>query len=240
VAGSGDPIVFFMHIMKTAGTSFARHVEANFPAEQIYPDVGGPRHQEQYWKVEELRALPERRRREIRMYHGHFPFVIRDLVGASRTLTLLRDPVERTISHVRHCRRHFPRHAGRSLEEVYDDAWHNPTLFRDYQVKQFAFTADDDPKGHIDVLAIDEERFRTAVDHLEQVTVLGLTHRYPEFTEAVERHLGWRLRSPRRLQVAPDEDPVPDSLRRRIVADSTADIHFYEHARSLYERRRRL
>lgn len=227
--------IFFMHVMKTAGTSFARHIEPNFEPDEVYPPPGGARRREQYWQVAELEALSAEQRSAIRIYHGHLPFVVRDMVGADVTLTILREPVARTISHLRHCQRHVDQHRDQPLEQIYEDPWDHPTLFLNHQVKQFAFTLADAPRAHIDVLEIDECRFRQAVAHLEQVTILGLTEHYRAFTEAVHRRLGWRLQRPLRLEVSPGEAQVTAALRRRIIDDSAADIAFYEHARRWYE-----
>ena len=230
---------FFMHIMKTAGTSFAQHLEPNFADDEIYPhpSTKGPVHMEQYWKVAELRALTAEDRARIRVYAGHFPYVASRIVDADTTLTILRHPVARTYSALRHLERHFPQHHGKALEAIYEDDWHNPTWLRNYQVKLFALTLEDDPTAHIDVVVVDEARFRVAVGHLEEMALFGLTERYDEFTAEVARRYGWSFRDAKRLQVGGEADDVPAALRRRIEEDSAADVAFYEHARSLVEAR---
>lgn len=233
-----DPTYFFMHIMKTAGTTFAQHVKANFPPEQIHPhpDVGAE-HATQYWQIKELRNLSPQRRAEIRMYSGHFPYAVGDLVGADVIFTILRDPIDRTMSALRHCERRFPQHRGKPLEAIYEDDWHHPTLLLNYQVKQFAMTSDDPLRGHIDVINMDEDRFKVAVANLEAVDLLGLTDRFGEFTDAVAQRFGWTIDPVLNLQVSPPDDRDERALRQRIAADSAADLAFYEHAKSLYSRR---
>lgn len=237
----GDgPIYFFMHIMKTAGTSLAWQLDKAFPPQAIYPTPGSHRHMDEYWKIDEVRALSDAQRRPIRLFHGHFPSMLGDMVGADRTITLLRDPVERTLSHIRHCERHFPQHHGKPLEQIYEDDWHHPLLFRDYQVKQFALTAADEPKGHTDVIDVDDERVGIAREALERVTHLGLTDRYDELIDDLRRATGWPIHSGPRLQVGDgdrDDADVGD-LRERIAHDSAADVAFYAFAVDLYDRRR--
>lgn len=234
----GGPTFFFMHVMKTAGTSFSQHLHVNFPADQIYPTPTSPDRGLEYWQVKRLRALSEERRQEIRLYSGHFPYAAVAEVGADVTLAILRDPVERTVSAVRHCKLHFPKYKGMSLDEVYEDPWHHPTLFRNYQVKQFAMTSADPVRGHIDVVDIDDDRFAVAVANLAQVDVLGLTERYGEFTDTVRQRFGWAVDDDApKLQTGRFSSSVSASLRRRIAVDSAADVAFYEHVRSVYERR---
>jgi len=59
------------------------------------------------------------RRDEIRVVTGHFPLCTTELLDAPfTTLTLLRDPVERTLSYLRHHREMTPSEGERPLEEM--------------------------------------------------------------------------------------------------------------------------
>jgi hypothetical protein len=50
--------------------------------------------------------LPEERRETIRLYAGHLPFVTCELLGDGfRMMTLLRDPIDRTVSLLRQVQR---------------------------------------------------------------------------------------------------------------------------------------
>lgn len=238
MTGDTPPTFFFLHVMKTAGTSFAHQVNTNFAVDEIYPRPDSTNHMEEYWKLKELTALGPEDRERIRAYHGHFPYLAADLVGADTTLTILREPVERTISHLRHCERHFAQHHGKPLEEIYEDPWHGPLLFRDYQVKQFAMVPEDRPKAHNEVIEVDAARYAIATANLEQVDALGLTARYGEFLDEVEQRYGWTITRGLRRQVGGGPADVPSSLRSRIVADNAADLAFYDHAVGLHDRRR--
>lgn len=70
------------------------------------------------------------------------------------------------------------------------------------------------------------------------MAVLGLTERYPEFLDEVARRFGWTLTRDLHLQASPGKAEVPEGLRERIRAENAADVAFYEHACSLYDRRR--
>ena len=241
VATPARETFFFMHIMKTAGTSLVSAMKANFDPANVYPTAGaGPAHAEQYWKVDALRASLPETIGTVELYCGHFPYVVRDLVDASTVITLLRDPVDRVVSHLRHCERNFERHRGKALEEIYEDEWHRPCLFTNYQVKQFALPLDDRLKGHIDWLEIDQAHFDTAIDRLHDVDHLGLVEHYEEFVDEVFSWHRWVRFDDRRLQTSPPASmDLPDSFRRRIAADNEADLEFYTRAVELVDQRSR-
>jgi hypothetical protein len=86
---------FFVHVMKTGGTSLVLHVLANFAPPEAYPseklDRRRPDDPEPYASIADLRALGSGRRASIRLYTGHMPFMARELIGSDVvTLSLLR------------------------------------------------------------------------------------------------------------------------------------------------------
>lgn len=226
------PSAFFIHVMKTGGTSFVTHVRGRLPAEQVWPrqeavEIGGG----SYTDADALRALSPDETERIRFYSGHLPSVAAELVGAGFTMTVLRDPVERTISFLRHAKVHHPKQRDRSLVEIYEDAHQYGFFVHDYQVRQFAKGHADD-LTHFAALWIDEERLDRARENLARVDLVGFHDRLEDFA----------VRACAALDVAPPEDlprarigdasiEVPDGLRERIAEDISADVAFYAHAR---------
>ena len=107
---------------------------------------------------------------------------------------MLRDPVDRTISYLKHCKRFHPQHRDLALEEIYEDGFVFPTLIRDHQVKIFAMTATDRLESYMDVVEIDDERRRLAERNLEQVDLVGLHETYDDFLAALTERYGWDIR----------------------------------------------
>jgi hypothetical protein len=230
---------FFVHVMKTGGTTFVQHIEANFRPEEVYPRAErGPERRAGYYMIDELLSLPEDRRRIIKAYVGHFPYVVSTLLEPRpATYTILREPVERIVSVLKNCKRHEERLADLSLEEIYDDPWVFPLQIHNYQAKLFAMTRDDKLESHLDVIDVDDDRLAIARANLEQVAVLGLQERYDDFVAEMQHRFGWTYAQVPSLRVSNEGWDVTLAFRRRIAADNAADLAFYEYATDLYARR---
>jgi hypothetical protein len=234
-----SPTYFFMHVMKTGGTTFMQHIWANFPPETVYPGPArGVERQRAYYMIDELRRISPERRRSLGVYTGHFPFVVSELVGADLTLAMLRNPVDRTLSVLRHCKRYQERMVDMTLEDIYDDGWVNPLYIRNYQAKLFAMTDDDKLESHLDVIDVDGRRLEIALANLERVDVLGLHERYPEFLEIMRDKHGWQIGDVPNLRVSTERWEAPPHLLERIAADNAADMALYERAQRLCDGRR--
>ena len=233
---------FYMHVMKTGGTTFLDHIRENFAPEQIYPEPRQPdaRWVSTYMMLDCLRELPPERRQAFRIYTGHFPLMARELITPTPiTLTLLRDPVDRTISVLKQCRRDWERHRDQPLEAIYEDPWTYPILIRNHQAKLFAMTRADEPESLWDVVEVDPHRLAIAKENLDRVDVLGLTERFDEFLGTLRERFGWRFgHVPNRL-VSTEAWTVTKAFRDHIAEDNAAEMEFYEYAREVYERRLR-
>jgi hypothetical protein len=232
------------------------NISKNFPLAQVYPhpeldlrdrsDLSSENMRFRSVTISYLQSLSAERRRIIRLYSGHFPFVACELLGGGfRTMTLLRDPVDRTISLLRQFQRHESISAAGQqtssppLEEIYERADVYEPLVHNHQTKIFSMTAADDPKGYMQAIDTDEDRLALARRNLETVDVLGLTERHADFVDDLVAEFGWSLKRDVWANVAPDDGPaVDDSFRRKIESDNAIDVEFYDYARQLVAVRR--
>lgn len=237
--------VLFIHVMKTGGTTLLSHLPKVFEPDEIYPQRGvdfvpdpTKRTTFRHLTLRYLAALPEDRRRRIRAYAAHFPYLVRDVLGEDvATMTILRDPIDRTISLLRQWCRNRPE-AALSLEDAYELPQVFGRLIHNHQTKVFSMTADDAPKAYVELLDVDASRLALAKENLAKVDVVGLTERYEDFLDLVEERFGWSIRRDLRANAAPeDEQLVSDSLRRRITEDNAFDVEFYEYARQIVDAR---
>jgi len=233
---------FFIHVMKTGGATFRQHVRNNFGPGEIYPDPQLDLERDKlrpHYDIPYLLELGPTRHARTRAYMGHFPFYVTELLNTKPiTLTLLRDPVERTISYLKHCKRFHPDHKELKLEQIYADSFYRARFMDNHQTKVFSLRAEDKPDSIMDVIAIDEERLRAACDNLEKVDVLGLHTHYGEFLDAIGARFGWRFDAVPNLFIGDEPWRVSNDLRRQIAADNAFDIEFYRHAQELHARRR--
>jgi hypothetical protein len=234
-----DHQFFFVHIMKTGGASFRQHVYAGFAPGEVYPDRSCDDMYRANTSIEYLLSLPAERKAAIRVYTGHFPFLVSEMMGIDFvTLTILRDPVDRTISYLKHCKRYHEHHRDLPLEEIYEDPFFFPCFIQNHQSKIFSMTPDDEFQSFMEVIDVDERRLKLAQENLERIDLLGLNEHYGEFLDGISRRFGWRFTDRPNLRVADEPWTVTPAFRKRIASDNRADMAFYDYARQLHERRR--
>jgi hypothetical protein len=232
---------FFVHVMKTAGSTFRRHIHANFDPDQVYPcrqydgDLSFAN-----VNLEYLVGLSAERHAAIKAYAGHFPFMAVDTVpGPFVTITILRDPIERTISLLKQCQRYNARYRDRSLEQIYEDPFLFPCLIKNHQTKLFALDTADRPRSYMDLLDIDAARMAAAKANLARVDVLGLQEHFGTLLAHMQERFGWRITVQSNRRVS-KPFTVSRAFRARIAHDNAADLEFFEYARELYHDRRRV
>jgi Sulfotransferase family len=245
---SDTPRVLYIHVMKTGGTTLLQHLRKNIPPDELYPNAERDMSLDssrpftvRHLRLDYLRNLPEERRNRIRVYAAHFPYVATEALGGDlTTMTILRDPVDRTISMLRQWSRNRPE-ASLSLEEVYELPEVFDRLLHDHQTKIFSMTADDEPTGYMQMIDVDPARLALAKDNLATVDIVGLTEQYDDFLDLVVERFGWTVDRGVRANASPPENELAasDALRQRILEDNALDVELFEYATALVDARRR-
>ena len=222
---------FFVHLQKTAGTTLFRRLRYHFGPEAVYPM---PRYQGNVEATLDVDLLVERfsaHRDQIRVVTGHFPLCTTELLNAEFSVfTLLREPVERALSFLRHQREVAPQFAGAALSEIYADPLCRDGLLRNHMVRMLSLTVDEMTAGALTEVVVDEARLERAKTNLvDRIDVVGVQERFDDFCDELTLRFGWDLgRSHVTNQTAPVE--VPDALRRQIAADNEIDAELYRFA----------
>ncbi len=235
----GDEHRFFnFHVQKTAGTSLRERVQHHFGTKAVYPDASdGNAEVESVLSIPRLQERFRVRGDEIRFVTGHFPFCTTEFLDAEfTTLTVLRDPVERTLSYLRHQRDEQNGGPRTPLERIYEDPWAFDTAIHNYMVKIFSLTPEEAAEGWgMTIVEFTPERLERAKRAVASIDALGLQERFEEFCERLTDRFGWDLGPPRQANVTAPA-AVPGALRDRIAADNAMDVELYEFAKGLYEK----
>ncbi len=250
VTGTEPQRWFFVHILKTGGTdlftrlggdpSLAVGHEFQFGEAEIYPNAsdGDVVTVAPQLAIDQLLERWAQRRDEIRIVMGHFPMCTIDLLDADfTTLSVVREPVERTLSFLRHHRKTIPADRDTPYEEIYRDEFRFRTLIHNHMVKMFALTAEEmGSGGMLTYVDFTREHLERAKERVATVDVLGTQERFGDFCGELEHRFGWSLGEPLWANRTEHED-MPNALIDQIRHDNSLDVEFYEFVRDLCERR---
>jgi hypothetical protein len=227
----------FVHLQKTGGTALTQRLRASFGDDAVYPT---PQDRDDVGSVLDVGYLLDRFRTDgdaIRVITGHFPYCTAELLRVPlETFTILREPVERTLSLLRKRQATDERYRGQELDEIYEDAALQD-IIRNHMVKMLSLAAAEMGPTPLTLhLDVDEARLERAQEALEQIDVVGLQEHFDEFCSGLEARFGWDL-GPPRFANRTERRPVPDGLRERIRSDNEMDHQLYEFAVRLVEAR---
>jgi Sulfotransferase family len=228
---------FFVHMQKTAGTTLTRRLRNCFGETAMCPNdverAGNP--MRAAFDVEHLQAAFASRRDEIRVVTGHYPHCVSEMLGVPfTTFTVLRDPVERTLSVLRQARSKNPE---RSFEELYADPFRLHTLIVNHMVRMLSATPDDMPGGRVTYVDFGERHLENAKRTLaDRVDAFGLQEEFDRFCAELEGRYGWDLGPPQHA-LRTEPQAVTEELRERIARDSHLDVQLYAYAQELWRER---
>lgn len=251
--------VFFVHIMKTGGTALTEILNRRF-GEAIYPsgkEKGGLLMKQQ---PHHLLEMPEAERSKISAYSVHMPaWVAAAVAPGFHAVTVLREPVARTVSHLRQISR--LQWAPDDLEAIWDDeSWRS--RLANYQTRYFSAqrptsapsfgdvesgTAEHDElltsmrralrlfyaTGVASADPLEDRDLTVAQRRLRSFDLVGVTEDLAPVAAHLSRMIGADRSDLDRVNVTDDSRPVPLSLVRRLEADLRLDLELYETGRTL-------
>jgi hypothetical protein len=226
-------------MQKTGGVSLYVRLWRYFGRDAVYPGPsdGSPTDVAPQLFVRILLERWRERRDEIQVVTGHFPLCTIELLDADFTVfTVLRDPVERTLSYLRHHRATTPADSERSLEEIYSDPSRFRPFIENHMVKMLSLRAEEMDNGMMSVIDLDRGRLRRAKRALRRMAMVGIQEDLEDFAQRLQRTYGWDLGPPVHGN-STDHVEVSDSLRERIAEDNRLDMELYEYGRKLLRRR---
>ncbi len=236
-----DRLFFIVHLQKSAGTTLRDRFRASLPDRAIYPHkCDGDRVGHLSISVSHLLERWKVRRDEIRVIGAHFPLSTVELLDADFvTLSVLRPPVERTLSYLRHQTQKSPgRVSDGSLEDVYNDPFKFAGLIRNHATRMFGIGSDEMAAGDGVLTDVEDsaellDRAKAGVASLDD---FGLQPRFDEFWERLATTYGLDSTASV-VSNTTEPEAAPTDLIDRIIEDNALDLELYQFAEELYRSR---
>jgi len=208
----------FLHILKTAGTSFRWTIKENYLPNELYE-----RDQHEFnWS-----ELTVEQQREIKMIYGHLFFGVHNTIAEPcKYITFLRDPVERIISYY-----------------YYVIAQPNNTGYKEtYGVSLEDFVL----KGNQDIASNQQTKalcgsnavvdFELARKNIEEYfSFVGVVEQYRKSIKFLGNQLNWQNVIFHELNRTADKPAVPAHVRKVIEEANKIDRQLYDWVYSRFE-----
>jgi hypothetical protein len=238
------PLLVFVHIPKTAGTTLRAVLGTNEPGPRsralgnVFKGGGGISKA----LIERLRGGRGPDLAGVRLVRGHFPLGIREYLPMYlpkerelRCFSFLREPGDRTLSHyfaIRATGRGYglpPLSADATLEEALAGGY----LYDNLQTRMLSGLPE--PFGEVDEAMLEQAKQNLR----EGLAFFGLTERFDESLVLAKQRLGLRnilyTSSDRVNASRPRGDEVPEEVRRAAERCNRYDIELYRYAEQLFE-----
>lgn len=233
--------IAFVHINKTAGTTFSEFLRSNFGSRAI---IAPPF----YGEFEKIGIRDDR----TELFWGHFTY---SMFSAQRSqawfITFLRDPIERVISQYRSL--HNPKNLSGGWDEVLPDEARTAMRFaQEATFEEFIHSEDAFIRGHIvDLQTLflsshsdpaHPDYLSSAMDNIERhFLFVGITERFEDAIDLFR----FQLQSSVRYRAAVHQKNISERypiemterVRARLNEVTRNDQLLYRHAVALFDRR---
>jgi len=252
-----NDILYFLHIPKTAGTSITNILENNFNHDKVFPEVIWPK------LIENLPSDFSK----YRLIRGHFGCWIYKLLPKTPvTITILRKPLEQTLSLYAHQLRAFEagdpesiiKHKNETLGEIFEDPKRR-LIFTNHQIRNLSLDFDikalknalkkegkltnEIRKQHRPKLPSQnqEDLLKIAKEHLMGFAFFGIAEKFEESLFLLYYTFGWfPVHSVPILNISPERKKIKDfseEAANTVIKLTRFDEQLYEFAEKIFDER---
>jgi hypothetical protein len=226
--------LIFLHIPKAAGTTLHAVIDAEYDRQSVYTLDGWPETEARF------RNLPEPERARLRVLKGHMEFGLHTLLpGPSTYVTILRQPLDRLVSHYYYVRGNPAHHLHAKVRaedlSLVDYVLRGSTIELDNGQTRLLSASEGLPFGRCTRKQLELAK-RNLRDYF---SVVGLTERFDETLLLLRARFGWRRSACSPQNVTKDRPPldaIPRSDREQIARLNCYDQELYDYAAGLFER----
>ncbi len=255
-------IVFFVHVMKTGGTTALQSLRRTYPAEARYPEGGIDSLIAAKGAPQALFDLEAQRREGLRFIAPHVPLsaALQFQREAQRNVNItlvLRDGLDRAVSHLRQVARRFD--YAYSYRELLDLPLLGNFFFSNHQTRALTAGVNDWPlweacfsalgmlesylDGELDSFAVapvPESGLPVAIASLGALDVLGLQEDFDNWWQRCHRRYGWSQTPIADVNVGAAQEPaeapsIPASILDELRERNRLDTQLYAAARKLQQ-----
>jgi len=222
--------LFFLHIPKTAGSSFRRMLEKVTPQSITYPNRKELRDKVAlYYDYRIVGDIERERLEKTMLFLGHYPYKVLELMPSNvKTIVFFREPIERAISDLFFLRKE-KQLENQSLESFFDKEINH---FDNLHVRFLSDTPT--PLGNI---VINDDLLQQAKNNLDKCFCLGLLEEFKRSINLMNTALNIDLGQVVRTNVNKTKKKrlISDELMEKIIAYNQFDKQLYEYAKLQFQ-----
>jgi hypothetical protein len=213
---------FFLHIPKTAGTSFRQMLQYQFKESEVFVNEK---------KIIELGGYPDfavlkekyiGELSDIKLLVGHFPFITHTLIGDNvKILAFFRDPVQRVISFLNFYKATDERYKNSSMEFIFEEEINQTS---NMQVSLLSEGFFEPGLSRLDI----------AIENMKKMDFIGLSEDFKNSVLLSENIFNWNLGRKRKVNVTEKKYFISKELMIRIEEMNDEDIVLYDEVKKRY------